>query len=77
MWTEMGWGKSPNRFLYILLKVHGWSLWFTKFLDLVPRFPKIHTWSLWFALCSTFSTQPFPKVHGWSLWFALCNTFSH
>ncbi|MFS7926189.1 hypothetical protein Hanom_Chr04g00294071 [Helianthus anomalus] len=57
-------------------KVHGWSLWFTKILDLVPIFLKVHEWSLWFALCNAFSPQPFPKVHGWSLWFALCNVFS-
>ncbi|MFS7994748.1 hypothetical protein Hanom_Chr12g01109721 [Helianthus anomalus] len=38
-------------------KVHGWSLWFTKILDLVPSFPKVHGWSLWFAFCNAFSPQ--------------------
>ncbi|MFS7910579.1 hypothetical protein Hanom_Chr02g00107931 [Helianthus anomalus] len=23
-------------------KVYGWSLWFTRILDLVPSFPKVH-----------------------------------
>ncbi|KAJ0891931.1 hypothetical protein HanPSC8_Chr09g0359861 [Helianthus annuus] len=27
-------------------KVHGWSLWFTNILDLVPSFSKIHGWFL-------------------------------
>ncbi|MFS7957144.1 hypothetical protein Hanom_Chr07g00662961 [Helianthus anomalus] len=38
-------------------KVHGWSLWLTKKLDLVPSFSKVHGWSLWFALCNAFSPQ--------------------
>ncbi|MFS7917659.1 hypothetical protein Hanom_Chr03g00191721 [Helianthus anomalus] len=38
-------------------KVHGWSLWLTKILDLVPIFSKVHGWSLWFALCDAFSPQ--------------------
>ncbi|KAJ0493545.1 hypothetical protein HanIR_Chr12g0587391 [Helianthus annuus] len=38
-------------------KVHGWFLWFTKILDLVPSFPKVHGWSLWFAFCNAFSPQ--------------------
>ncbi|MFS7910573.1 hypothetical protein Hanom_Chr02g00107861 [Helianthus anomalus] len=41
-----------------LSKVHGWSLWFTRILDLVSSFPKVHRWSLWFALCNMFSPQP-------------------
>ncbi|MFS7923136.1 hypothetical protein Hanom_Chr03g00257161 [Helianthus anomalus] len=40
-------------------KVHEWSLWFTKFLDLVPSFSKVHGWTLWFALCNAFSYQLF------------------
>ncbi|MFS7914847.1 hypothetical protein Hanom_Chr02g00158361 [Helianthus anomalus] len=39
-------------------KVQGWSMWFTKILDLVSSFSKVHRWSLWFALCNTFSPQP-------------------
>ncbi|MFS7931841.1 hypothetical protein Hanom_Chr04g00360781 [Helianthus anomalus] len=39
-------------------KVHGWSLWFTEILDLIPSFSKVHGWSLWFALCNEFSLQP-------------------
>ncbi|MFS8020623.1 hypothetical protein Hanom_Chr16g01417741 [Helianthus anomalus] len=60
-------------------KVHGWSMWLTIILDLVPSFSKVHVSSLWFAqfaLCNVFRPQLFPKVHGWSLWFALCNAFS-
>ncbi|MFS7951194.1 hypothetical protein Hanom_Chr07g00592071 [Helianthus anomalus] len=38
-------------------KVHIWSLWLTKILDLVPSFPKVHGWSLWFAFCNAFSPQ--------------------
>ncbi|MFS7940014.1 hypothetical protein Hanom_Chr05g00458671 [Helianthus anomalus] len=41
-----------------LSKVQGWSLWFTKILDLVPSFLNVHGWSPWFALCNTFSPQP-------------------
>ncbi|MFS8032983.1 hypothetical protein Hanom_Chr17g01564151 [Helianthus anomalus] len=33
-----------------LSKVHGWALWFSKILNLVPSFPKVNGWSLWFAL---------------------------
>ncbi|MFS7990155.1 hypothetical protein Hanom_Chr11g01055421 [Helianthus anomalus] len=36
-------------------EIHGWSLWFTKILDLVPSFLKVHRWSLWFALCNALS----------------------
>ncbi|MFS7913148.1 hypothetical protein Hanom_Chr02g00138431 [Helianthus anomalus] len=39
-------------------KVHEWSLWFTKILDLVLSFPRVHAWSMWFALCNAFSPQP-------------------
>ncbi|MFS7923273.1 hypothetical protein Hanom_Chr03g00258741 [Helianthus anomalus] len=39
-------------------KVHRWSLWFTKILDLVPSFLKVQVWSLWFAVCKAFSPQP-------------------
>ncbi|MFS8028852.1 hypothetical protein Hanom_Chr16g01515421 [Helianthus anomalus] len=34
-------------------KLHEWSLWFTKVLDLVPSFPKVHGWPLSFALLNT------------------------
>ncbi|MFS7929188.1 hypothetical protein Hanom_Chr04g00329531 [Helianthus anomalus] len=30
-------------------KVHGWSLQFTKILDLVPSFSKVQGWSLGFG----------------------------
>ncbi|MFS7995596.1 hypothetical protein Hanom_Chr12g01119801 [Helianthus anomalus] len=57
-------------------KVHAWSLWLTKILDLVSRFPKVHGWSLWFAFCNEFHPPLLPKVHGWSPWFVVCSGFS-
>ncbi|MFS8010425.1 putative dipeptidyl-peptidase II [Helianthus anomalus] len=42
---------------YFYVEVHGWSLWFTKILDLVPSFLKVHRWSPWFALCNAFTPQ--------------------
>ncbi|MFS7928362.1 hypothetical protein Hanom_Chr04g00319881 [Helianthus anomalus] len=59
------WKITFNQFL----KVHGWSMCFTKILNLVPSFPKVHVWSMWFAVCNTCSLQLLPKVHGWSLYF--------
>ncbi|MFS8023203.1 hypothetical protein Hanom_Chr16g01448721 [Helianthus anomalus] len=62
-------------FLKFGVRVHRWSLWFAKILDLVPSFPKVHRWSLW--LTKILDLVPrFPKVHRWSLWFSFCNTFS-
>ncbi|MFS7919814.1 hypothetical protein Hanom_Chr03g00217051 [Helianthus anomalus] len=43
-------------------KVHRWSLWLTKILDLAPSFLKVHGWSLWFALSDAFSPMVLKNV---------------